>query len=44
MHIELIGDNSYILDDRNSCNNAGAACFGCPCFDTCPQHTEEDDA
>jgi hypothetical protein len=24
------------------CDNAGPACYGCPYYDSCPQHFEDD--
>lgn len=33
---------SVLVSDPEDCTNAGPACFGCPCYDQCEQHYEED--
>lgn len=42
MFIELVHDHEYRLETTDSCDNAGAACFGCPAFDHCA-HAQEGD-
>lgn len=34
----------YDPNDPSSCDNAGAACFGCPAFDRCDHHFDDDPA
>lgn len=42
MTIELVHDNAWILDTVDGCNNVGPACYGCPAFDSCDAHDDED--
>lgn len=43
IEITFVGEFSFILDDPDSCNNAGLACLTCPHYDACDHHYEEDE-
>lgn len=34
----------YDANDPSTCDNAGPCCYGCPAFDRCDHHYEEDEA
>jgi hypothetical protein len=40
--LDFVGEFSFVLETTDDCHNAGPACYGCPCFDRCPNHEELD--
>ena len=38
-----MGIEILLVETVADCTNAGPCCLGCPAFDQCPQHYDEED-